>query len=79
MGIANIAEDSPQKVYGKNIIWCNFFGVTGYKYYNIFFGFLSISIPYVGLLIILIKVRNDIAMTYQIIITTFFYIIELII
>ena len=59
-------------------MWCNFFGVTGYKYYNIIFGFISISIPYVGLLIILIKVRNDIPMTYQIVITTFFYIIELV-
>ena len=78
MGITNISEDSPQKVYGKNIMWCNFFGVTGYKYYNIIFGFISISIPYVGLLIILIKVRNDIPMTYQIVITTFFYIIELV-
>jgi len=78
MGTTNISDDSPQKVYGKNKIWCNFFGITGYKYYNIFFGFISITIPYVGLLVILIKVRTDISITYQIVITTIFYIIELV-
>ena len=78
MGTINVSEDSPQKVYGKNIIWCNFFGITGYKYYNIIFGFILVSIPYLGLLVVLIKVRNDIPMTYQIVITTIFYIIELV-
>ena len=78
MGITNISEDSPQKIYGKNKIWCNLFGITGYKYYNIFFGFLSISIPYVGLLVILIKSRNNISIVYQIVITSFFYIIEIV-
>ena len=70
-------EDNPKKIYGNVYFWCNLFGITGKKYYHVIFAFLLISTPYIGLLYILIKVHDNISITYQIIISSFFYIIEL--
>ena len=70
-------EDNPKKIYGNVKFWCNLFGITGRKYYHIVFAFLLVSAPYAGLLYILIKVSDNIPIAYQIIISSFFYIIEL--
>ena len=72
------SEDNPNKIYGKVIFWCNLFGRTGKKYYHLFFAFILISIPYIGLLYILITVKENISIAYQIIISSIFYIFELI-
>ena len=71
-------EDNPKKVYGNVKFWCNYFGVTGRKYYHVFFGFILISIPYIGLLYILIRGRENISIIYQIVISSLFYIFEII-
>ena len=73
----NSNEDNPDKIYGNIKLWCNLFAITGRKFYYIFFAFTIITIPYIGLLFILIKARENISITYQIIISSFFYIIEL--
>ena len=70
-------EDNPKKIYGNVKFWCNLFCMTGYKYYHVFFAFILISLPYIGLIYVLINVRENIPITYQIIISSFFYIIEL--
>ena len=70
-------EDNPKKIYGNVKFWCNLFCITGYKYYHVFFAFILISLPYIGLIYVLINVRENIPITYQIIISSFFYIIEL--
>ena len=69
-------SDNPQKIYGNIKIWCNSFFLTGKKYYHMFLAFLLISIPYFLMLIILIKIFANISITFPIIITTIFYIIE---
>ena len=71
-------EDNPNKIYGNIKLWYNLFAITGHKYYYVFFAFIFLSIPYIGLLFILIKTRENISISYQIIISSFFYIIELI-
>ncbi len=71
-------EDNPKKIYGKIIFWCNKFGITGRKFYHVFFAFILISIPFIGLLVILIKIRENIPIHYQLVISSFFYIIEIV-
>ena len=71
-------EDNPQKIYGNIKFWCNYFGITGRKYYHIFAAFALISIPYIVFLFILIKVHNIIPIAYQIVISSFFYILAII-
>ena len=70
-------EDNPKKIYGKNYFWCNSFGITGRKYYHVFFAFILVSIPYIGLLYVLIKSREHISIYYQLIISSFFYVLEI--
>ena len=70
-------EDNPKKIHGKIEFWCNYFGVTGRKYYHVFFGLILISIPYIGFLYILIKSIDNIAITYQIIVSSIFYITDI--
>ena len=65
-------EDNPTKIYGKIIFWCNKFGITGRKFYHVFFAFILVSIPYIGLLYILIKSSEKISIHYQLIILSFF-------
>ena len=68
--------DDPKKIYGKNKFCCNYLGVTGSKFYHIIYSFLLISIPYLGMLIILIYNKNIVSITFPIVINSFFYIIE---
>ena len=70
-------DDNPKKIYGKIEFWCNSFGITGRKYYHVFFAFILVSLPYIGLLYVLIKSRENISISYQIVISSFFYIIEI--
>ena len=70
-------EDNPRKIYGKIILWSNMLCVTGRKYYHVFFAFILVSIPYIGLIVVLIKVRNNIPIHYQLVISSFFYILEI--
>ena len=71
-------EITPKKLYGNNYLWCDTLGVTGRKYYHMFYAFLLYSCPYIVMLIILIIERNNISIIYPIIITTFLYIIQII-
>ena len=68
--------DDPKKIYGKNKFCCNYLGVTGSKFYHMIYSFLLISIPYLGMLIILIYNKNIVSITFPIVINSFFYIIE---
>ena len=72
------SEDNPNKIYGNVKFWCNLFCVTGNKYYHIFFAIGLISIPYAGLLVILIKAQNLISITFIIIISSLLYIFQII-
>jgi hypothetical protein len=71
-------EDSPKKIYGNIKFWCNLFGVTGMKYYHVFFAIILISIPFIGLFYIVIKVNDKINISYQIVISSLFYCFELV-
>ena len=70
-------EIIPKKLYGNIDPRCNFFGVTGRKYYHMFFAFILYTCPYILMMIILIMERNNMSIIYPIIITTFFYIIQI--
>ena len=70
--------DNPQKIYGNIKLWCNFFILTGKKYYHMFIAFLLVSCPYIAMLFFLIKYFSNLSIIFPIIITTIFYIIELI-
>ena len=65
-----------RKLYGNNDIWFNL-GVTGKKFYHMIFAFLLYSCPYICMLIILLIERNNISITFPIIITTILYIIQI--
>jgi len=71
------SEDNPNKIYGNVKFWCNLFCVTGRRYYHIFYAFGLISIPYIGLLVILIKAHNLISITFIIIISSLLYIFQI--
>ena len=71
-------SDNPKKIYGNIEFWCNFFGVTGKKYYHVIFAFILISAPLICLLVILIKVRENIPIAYQIVILSLLYIFQLV-
>ena len=70
--------DDPKKIYGKNKFFCNYLGVTGSKFYHMIYSFFLISIPYSGMLIILIYKKNIVSITFPIVFTSIFYIIEII-
>ena len=70
--------DDPKKIYGKNKFCCNYLGVTGSKFYHMIYSFFLISIPYSGMLIILIYNKNIVSITFPIVFTSIFYIIEII-
>jgi hypothetical protein len=67
-----------KKLYGNNYILCNFSSVIGHKYYDMIFGFFLYSIPYSLMLAILIIERKNISIGFPIVVTTFFYFIQLI-
>ena len=66
------------KLYGNNKLWCKLFCISGPQYYNIFFAFILISLPNACLLYIYIRAYSQISILYQIIISFFLYIIEII-
>ena len=66
----------PKRIFGNNIIWFNLSGITGKKYYHMFFAFLLYTCPFVLMLIILIIERKNISIVFPIIVTTFLYTIE---
>ena len=70
--------DNPKKIYGNNKFCCNYLGVLGSKFYHMIYAFLLISIPYIGMLVILIYNKNIISITFPIIITSTIYITEII-
>ena len=65
----------PKNVYGNNFICCNI-GVIGKKFYHMFFAFFIYTLPYVLILVVLIKERKNLSIIYPIIITTILYIIS---
>ena len=67
-----------RKLYGNNYILCNFSSVVGHKFYYMIFGFCLYSIPYFLMLAILIIERKSISIGFPIVVTTFFYLIQLI-
>ena len=69
--------DDPKKIYGKNRFWCNSFCVSGSKFYHMFYAFFLISLPYVTMIVVLIKTKNIVSITFPIIFASFFYIIEI--
>ena len=66
-----------KKLYGNNNVICNSSFITGKKYYHMFFAFILYSLPYIVMLVILIIERNHLSIIYPIIITTIFYIIQI--
>ena len=70
--------DDPKKIFGKNRFFCDYLGVTGSKFYHMIYSFLLISIPYSGMLIILIYTKNIISITFPVIFTSILYIIEIV-
>ena len=66
------------KSYNNNKIWCNNLGITGKKYYSLFFSFILISIPYILLLSILISNKKNLPISYILIISSILYIITII-
>ena len=66
-----------KNIYGNNIICCNV-GIVGNKFYHMFFAFFIYTLPYVLMLVVLIKERESLLITYPIIITSILYIIALV-
>ena len=76
--LSNSIQDGPNKLFGNINFWCNLFCVSGPQYYHIIFAFILISLPNAGLIFIIIKAHSQISFLYQIIISGFFYIIEVV-
>ena len=76
--LTNSIQDGPNKLFGNTKLWCRLFCISGPQYYHIFFAFILISIPNSLLIFIIIKAHSQISFLYQIIISGFFYIIEII-
>ena len=68
----------PKRIFGNNIIWFNLSGISGKKYYHMFFAFLLYTCPYILMMIILIFERKNISIAFPIIATTILYLIEVI-
>ena len=66
----------PKRIFGNNITWFNLSGITGKKYYHMFYAFLLYTCSYAFMLIILIIERKNISIIFPIIVTTILYIIE---
>ena len=74
----SLDEIIPKKIYGNNIIWCKTLGITGKKYYHMFYAFLLYTLPYVTMLVILILEKNNMSIIYPLIISSFLYIVQII-
>jgi hypothetical protein len=66
----------PKRIFGNNITWFYLSGITGKKYYHMFYAFLLYTFPFVLMLIILIFERKNISIGFPIVVTTILYIIE---
>ena len=66
----------PKRIFGNNITWFYLSGITGKKYYHMFYAFLLYTCPFVLMLIILIFERKNISIGFPIVVTTILYIIE---
>ena len=66
----------PKRIFGNNITWFYLSGITGKKYYHMFYAFLLYTCPFVLMLIILIFERKNISIVFPIVVTTILYIIE---
>lgn len=73
----SIEDFDPKQIFGKNKIWGNFFGVTGKKYYHMFYAFILISAPFCLMISILICIRNNISIGFPITIIILLYICEI--
>ena len=74
----NSIADGPNKIYGNSKLRLKNFCVSGPQYYHVFFAFILITLPNGVLLFIIIKAHSQISFLYQIIISSFFYIIDII-
>lgn len=72
-----ITEKNGRKIIGNNKLWCNLFGVTGEKYYHMIYTFLFFSLPYILMLAILIKSKENLIINYPITITSILYILQI--
>ena len=70
--------DDPKKIYGKNKFFCKYLGVTGSKFYHMIYSLLLISIPYSGMITILVYTKNIISITFPIIFLSILHIIEIV-
>ena len=72
-------EDNPEKIYGNIRFHCNFLCVTGRHHCPLYFGLGFISIPHIFLIIILIIAHdNFFEITYLTIISSIFFILQII-
>ena len=62
----------------NNVIWCNNNGVSGEKYYNIILIIIIITFPYILLISIIIKNKNNISIIFPLIISSIFYLSQII-
>ena len=65
------------RTYDDNILWCNNRGITGQRYYSLILTFLIISIPYILLISIVIKAKDNLPIIYPLFISSIFYIVEI--
>ena len=70
--------DDPKKIYGKNKFFCDGLGVMGSKFYHMIYSLLLISIPYSGMITILVYTKNIISITFPIIFLSILHIIEIV-
>lgn len=73
----NNFENDNNKFIRNNIVWFNF-GITGKKYYHMFFCILLYSFPYILMLVLLIIMRKYMTIIYPIIVTSIFYFLQII-
>ena len=69
--------DDPKKIYGKNLFCGDYLGIMGSKFYHMIYAFLLISIPYLGMIIILSYTKNIVSIAFPIVFTTILYLIEI--
>ena len=69
--------DDPKKIYGKNTFCCDYLGVMGSKFYHMIYAFFLISIPYLGMIIILSYTKNIVSIAFPIVFTTILYLTEI--
>ena len=74
----NSSEDNPLKIFGNIRFYCNSCCVTGRHHCPLFIGFGAIGIPYILLLIILIIAHDNFKITYLIVVSSVFLILQII-